>query len=250
MEGPDIEVSQAAEAGFIRHAVGHYNEEGPDPALGDQVVHDQMGAALVAPGGFILAPAVLQVEHRIALGRVLVVVGRRVDKRAARGPGALRGEENLLHSAVGHVLEGVEILVMGGDFDAAFPTRGAVEVQGAGVVECSPIDREMIVVKALVQRSCRGAHPGAVLGLGQGGAPASAQAHADALGLGRDDAESGVALGVDLRVLLARLIGGRGLEIVGLRGLTGLRQAQRTRQHQHQHGDCHFAFHRLSPCRP
>ena len=34
--------------------------------LGDQIVHDQIGVALVGPGGFVLAPAMLQVQHRIA----------------------------------------------------------------------------------------------------------------------------------------------------------------------------------------
>jgi hypothetical protein len=54
--------------------------------------------------------------------------------------------------AVGNVLEGVEVLVVSGDFDAAFPPRRTVEVQGAGIVEGPPINREMVVVKAFVQR--------------------------------------------------------------------------------------------------
>ena len=85
---------------------------------------------------------------------------------------------------------------MSGDFDAAFPTSRTVEVQGAGIVKCPPINREMIIVEAFIHRSCRGAHPRAVLGFREGGAPAPAEAktHADALGLGRDDAESRVAL--------------------------------------------------------
>ena len=158
----DIEISEAADPDVVGHAVGHHDDEGLGLAFGDQVVHDQIGVALVAPGGFILAPAVLQVQHRIALGLVLVVVGRRVDKGAARGVGALGGEENLLHFAVGNVLEGVEVLIMSRNFDAAFPTSRTVEVQGAGIVEYSPINREMVVVEAFIQRSCRGAHPGAI----------------------------------------------------------------------------------------
>ena len=185
--GSILKLAEAADPDIVGHAVGHHDEKGLDLAFGDQVVHDQIGVTLVAPGGFILAPAVLQVQHRISPGRVLVVVGRRVDKRSAGGVGALRREENLLHSAVGNVLEGIEVLVMGGDFDAAFPTGRTVEVQGAGIVECPPIDREMVVVEAFIQRP-RGADPGAVLGFSQRGP--DRKGHADALGLGRNDAKS------------------------------------------------------------
>ena len=65
-------------------AVFHHDDEGLGFALGDQVVHDQAGVALAAPAGFIFAPAVLQIEHRIALARVLVVAGRRVNEDVAR----------------------------------------------------------------------------------------------------------------------------------------------------------------------
>ena len=199
LEWPDVETCEAADPDVVGHAVGHHDEEGLRLAFGDQVVHDQIGVALVAPGGFILAPAVLQVQHRIALGLVLVVVGRRVDKGTAGGVGALRGEENLLHSAVGNVLEGVEVLVVGGDFDAAFPASRTVEVQGAGIVECSPINREMVVVEAFIQRPLPWCQPRRRLRPLERRSLTSAQTHADALGLGRDDAKSSVALGVDLR---------------------------------------------------
>ena len=152
LEAIDFEIPEAAEPDFVRHAVGHHDEEGLDLALGDQVVHDQVGVALVAPGGFVLAPAVLQVEHRISLVQLLVVFRRRVHKGTADRVGALRGEENLLHPAVGNVLEGIEVLVMSRDLDAAFPAGRTVEVQGAGIVECAPVDREMVVVEAFVQR--------------------------------------------------------------------------------------------------
>ena len=66
-------------------AVIHHDDEGLGFALGDQVVHDQARVALAAPAGFIFARAVLQVEHRIALARILVVIGRRVDEAVAIG---------------------------------------------------------------------------------------------------------------------------------------------------------------------
>ena len=80
LEGADVEVSEATEPDFVGHAVGHYDEERPDFPFGDQVVHDQVGMALVAPGGFILAPAVLQVQHRISPAQVLVIFGWCVDE--------------------------------------------------------------------------------------------------------------------------------------------------------------------------
>ena len=64
------------------------DDERLGPPLGDQVVHDQPGVALVAPTCLVLAPAVLEVEHGVAPVRVLLVVGRRVDEAAADGVGA------------------------------------------------------------------------------------------------------------------------------------------------------------------
>ncbi len=112
----------------------------------------------------------------------------------------------MLHSAVGNVFEGIEFPVVRGDFDAAFPADRSVEIQSAGIVECSSIDRKMVVVKAFIQRPCRGANPHAIIGFLKRRAPATAQAHADALGLGRNNSKSSVALRVDLRVLLAGLV--------------------------------------------
>ena len=150
----------------------------------------------------------LQVQNRIAVGWVLVIVWRRVNKGAAHLACGLRGENNHLHFAVGNVLEGVEVLVMSGDFNAAFPTSRTVEVQRARIVEYPPINRQMVVVEAFIHRSGCGAHPDAVLAFREGGAPATAQAqaHGDGLRIGRRDAEARVALGVDLRVLLAWLV--------------------------------------------
>jgi len=56
------------------HAVGHHDKKGLGFACGYQIIHDQF-ADPDCSGGFILAPAVLQVQHRISLGWVLVVVG-------------------------------------------------------------------------------------------------------------------------------------------------------------------------------
>ena len=131
---------------------------------------------LGAPGGFIFSPTVLQVQNRILLGLVLVVVRRRVDERSAGSVGALRWEKNLLHAAVGNVFEGVEFPVVRRDFNAAFPADRSAEIQGSGIVECSSINREMIVVKAFIQRSCCCANPRAVIALFKLRASTAAQA--------------------------------------------------------------------------
>src|SRR4029077_12696709 len=91
------------------------------------------------------------------------------------------------------------------------PAAGAVKELAAGVGDLGPVDVDGVVMEALVQGP-RGADPGAVLAPRQRG-PA-AQAHPHALRLGRDDAEAGAAFGIHLRVLLARLIGGRRFEIL------------------------------------
>ena len=163
---------------------------------------------LIAPSGLVLAPTVLQVQHRVTLGLILIVSGRSIDKRAADGIGALRREQDLLNVAVGNVLQGVEFLVVSGDLDAAFPTGRAVKVQRARIVERAPVDREVVIVKSLVQRLLGDARPESVLTLGElESAPLeSPQAHADLFGLRGFDAEAGITLRVDLWVILARLI--------------------------------------------
>jgi hypothetical protein len=61
------------------------------------------------------------------------------------------------------------------------------------------------------------------------------------LGLGRYNAESRQALGIDLRVLLARLVEGRGLPIVGR--LIGLGGAKLARQAGGEHENWQKFFH-------
>jgi len=54
----------------------------------------------------------------------------------------------MLHSAVGDVFEGIEFPVVAGDFLCRFPSGSIRRIQSAGIVECSSIDRKMVVVKA------------------------------------------------------------------------------------------------------
>ena len=103
-------------------AIGHHDDEGLGFALGDQVVHDQAGVPLAAPAGFILAAAVLQIQHRIALGRVLVIIRRRVNEAAENGIGVLGIVEGLPQLAMRHVLDGVEVLVLRREFRRRCPS--------------------------------------------------------------------------------------------------------------------------------
>jgi hypothetical protein len=86
-------------------------------------------------------------------------------------------------------------------------------------------------VKPFIQRPLGDTGPDAVLAFVEREAAAlqPAQAHPDALGLGRHDTKARVALRVDLRVLLTGLVQDRGLEIVGDR-FVGLGERRETNQ--------------------
>ncbi len=221
-------------------AVGHHNDERLGFALGDQVVHDEAGVSLVAPAGFIFAAAVLQVEHGIAPGRILFIVRRRVDEAAEHGVGVLGRIEGLAQLAMRHVFESVEVMILGGDFDAAAPATGAVEIQAARIRNLGAVDDDLVVMKPFVLRS-RFADPGAVVALGQG-ILHGADVERDALGLGRDDACAYAAFGVDLGVLLAALVQGGRLEVLHDR-FVGLGVAERAHEQGAQREQCELCFH-------
>ena len=113
---------------------------------------------------------------------------------------------------MGHVLERVEILILGGNFDAAAPAAGAVKIQTAGIGNRGPVDPELVVVESLV------------LGTGVSGPDACrvldqvvfdrADVELNLVRLARSDTGADAALGIDLGVLPAGLIVGRGLEIL------------------------------------
>src|SRR5450759_1618704 len=52
-------------------SVFHHDDEGLGFAVRKQVVHDQIGVTLRAPARFIFTHAVLEIEHRKALARIL-----------------------------------------------------------------------------------------------------------------------------------------------------------------------------------
>src|SRR5208283_3981251 len=63
-------------------------------------------------------------------------------------------------------LEGVEVLVLGGDFNAAAHPAGAIKHQATGVGNVGAVNVDPVVMEPLIQGS-RGADPGAVLALRQ-----------------------------------------------------------------------------------
>ena len=154
LEVTDVEVSEATEPDFIRHAVGHDNDEGLAFALGNQVVHNQIGMALDSPTVFVLAPTVLQIENGIMPFQLLVIARRSVDERATSGVGALREEQDFAKLTMRHILDGVEITIVGRHLDATAPSHGAEEVDTVGIRNFGPVDRQRVIVKPLVQRPC------------------------------------------------------------------------------------------------
>src|SRR5262245_66628636 len=108
-----------------------------------------------------------------------------------------------------HVLYRVEVLIMSGNFDPAFPTSRTVVVQRARIVECPAVHVEMVVVEPFIERSRRGAGPSAVLAFYERSAAATSEVHCDTLGLRRLAAKPRITLGADLRLLLAQVIHGR-----------------------------------------
>src|SRR5689334_693739 len=62
--------------GLVGLAIRHHDNEGLRLSLGDQIVHDEVRAALIPPGVLVLTPAMLQIENRITLPSALLIVRR------------------------------------------------------------------------------------------------------------------------------------------------------------------------------
>ena len=115
-----IESPQLADADIVGHSVSHHDDEWLDLSFGDQVVHDEVGPALVPPRVLVLAPAMLEIKDRILL-LAIFILRRGVDKGLAELVGAVRPEKDLLNIAVRDILLGIEISVMSRDLDTALP---------------------------------------------------------------------------------------------------------------------------------
>src|SRR5262245_40295531 len=160
-------------------AVFHHDDEGLRFSLDDQVVHDKTSVALPSPAGFIFARAVLQIQHRVALARVLVIVRWGVNKAVAVRVVGFREVMNLAKLAMRNVLQCVEVPILGRHFDRAAPPSGTVKEHAVGIRNIRPVNIDRVIVKAFVQWP-RVTDPGAVLTLRKGAA--ISETHSDALG--------------------------------------------------------------------
>jgi len=107
-------------------------------------------APLGAPAALVLAGAVLQIQHRVARGSVVVIARRRIDQRpppGARGSGPVPVRA---HGAVRHILRMVVGSRRGilGHLDAAALAAIAKERLAARVVDDQAVDQVPVIVKA------------------------------------------------------------------------------------------------------
>src|SRR5206468_10553810 len=139
--------------------------------------------------------------HRIAL-RSLLIIGRGVDEALQGRLANLGNQVHFTQLTMRHVLQSIEVLVVGGNFNSAAPAARAVEDLGPGVRDRDAIHVELVIVEAFVL-SVRNAGPYAFLSLGHGISDA-ADVEQYALGVRRPEDRAHAPLRVDLRILFAR----------------------------------------------
>jgi hypothetical protein len=93
---------------------------------------------------------VLQVENWVSSRGVFVISGRSVDKAAARGVCALGEIEDLSELAVRDILDGIDVLILGWDFDSATPAASTIKGLATGVGNLGAIDVDPIVMEPLI----------------------------------------------------------------------------------------------------
>ena len=104
-----------------------------------------------------------------------------------------------------HVLEGIEVLVRGGNFEAAAPAAAAVEVQAAGIRDLGAINHELVIVETFVLGP-RDPDPGAVVALSQGVCRTAQKLERNVLSLRRSHSSADAPFRVDLGILFTGLI--------------------------------------------
>src|SRR5687768_16972357 len=122
-------------AGARRVAAVHDDDHGLGLLLGEEVVEDEVHAALVGPAALVFAGAVLKVEDGVARVGIGIVIRRRIDAGAAVIPRHFRDVPEVPDLAVGDGFGGVEVRVGAGDVDAAGLTGPAEEGFGGRVVD-------------------------------------------------------------------------------------------------------------------
>src|SRR5690606_2268657 len=101
-----------------------------------------------------------------------------------------------------------KILIMGRDFNSAFPTYRAVIVFGTGIIEFPTINIHIIVVKSLIHGAFCGSNPVAVILLYQtcSSSASKAETHLYTVCCRSENLKAGITVRIYLRIFLTRLI--------------------------------------------
>src|SRR2546421_10951631 len=126
----------------------YYDNHRSGLACGDQVIEYELRLALPRPACLILSGAVLQNEYRVAAFRVFLVLGRRVDERAAPLAGGLRQIPLFAHLTVRNVRDGVELDTgLRHFYSTGFPAIAEVR-PARRIVDGDAVENEPIIVKS------------------------------------------------------------------------------------------------------
>ena len=192
-------------------AVIHDHDEWNGLALGNQVVKDLSGVALGGPALLIFGISMLEIQDRILLVGVVLVLCGQIDIAVAHAFCSLGPIILLLDCALRHILDLPEIHVGGRDLDTAAPTSGTEEINGSGIGHRRSVDIQLIVVEAYI------------LGIGSSGpytilildhlVPSAADVQLDGIGLRGTELGAYGTLGVHHGILMSQLVGYVRLEI-------------------------------------
>ena len=206
------ELAYAAELHIIGESVSHDNDERLYLTVGNEVVHYLSRAALHRPACLVLTPAVLQVQHRVALLSALhqlAIACGQIYRSLLHLVQTLGIEPYLCQRSMRDIrAQGIEVLVGRWYLYATLPTASTKEIMCAGVVKHAAVNGNMVIVKARIHRSVCRSYPHAILILAQHGTTAATQSktHDYRLGIWRHHTEARVALRVNHRILLSRLV--------------------------------------------
>jgi hypothetical protein len=92
----------------------------------------------------------LEIQYRIAFGRILIIVRRRVNKTPLYAIGTIGIKKSLTYSSMRDVLYSIEILILGWTFNTAAPTAGAIKEQTTGIRNCCPVNPNLVIVKTFI----------------------------------------------------------------------------------------------------
>ena len=102
----------------------------------------------------------------------------------------------------------IEVLIGSRNFDTALPTARTEIIMCARIVEYATVNSQVIIVEAWIHRTFSSTYPHTIFILAQYRTSTTTQTEADdnRLGIRSYHAETGIALAVNLRIFLSRLI--------------------------------------------